>query len=347
MVLSRPLTVSELLLLNEELQLALRSGASLELGLRDSARHLPGRLKQLAEQLSRHMDSGQSLPQALAQLEPPPPAIYRILVEAGLRGDQLQTVLKQLDDFGRAQLETRESLRRAIIYPLSILVTAYAVLCLTVWWGAPPLRSFLADIPAEPNAVARAIFWLFDHYLWWVIGLPAAFLLLTTGGLLWDWCQSGKLGSLGLIRFVPGYRKFLSDAQVSQMANLLALQIEHGVPFPDALRRCADFVSSSGLSQDCETAAECVESGRPIERFRHAPRFLQWLITVPSTQVGLAENARQAAQLYRDRSRHQAELVAMITPAILTLVLGTTIVGTYAWAVMDSLKLLWNRLMIP
>lgn len=345
MAISQPLSVSELLLLNEELRLALRSGVPLDLGLQDSAGHLPRRLARLAEQLATHVSEGQSLPAAMDRLNPPPPVIYRVLVAAGLRGDQLERVLTQLDEFGRVLIEMREALRRAMIYPMSVLIVGYSVACLTIRFGVPPLRDFLVDLRAQPSPPIQAMYWLNENFAVWAIGLPVAFFLLTGAGVLYDWVQSGRLGSLGLLRFVPGLNAVRKNFEMSQLAHLLSIQVEHGVPLPESLRRCAEFAGHGRLRRDCENAAQQVEAGAPITQFRSAPPFLQWILTVPVSQSELVANSRQAAELYRDRTALQAEWIARVVPAVLTLGLGTLIVGGYGWVVMDSLAVVWKRLM--
>lgn len=345
MALSPPLTVSELLLLNEELRLALRSGVPLDLGLRESAGHLPGRLSLLASQLADKVSHGQSLPEALGHVDPPPPVIYRVLVAAGLRGAQLELVLTRIDEFGRVLVEMRESLRRALIYPLSVLVVGFAVTCLTVWMGAPALRDFLIDIQAEPSPPIRVIYWLYEHFLSWVILVPVSLLVLLAGGVVYDWASSGQAGSLGLLRFVPGLGSLRRSFELSQLAHLLSIQVEHGVPLPESLRRCAEFASDGHLRRDCEKAAAEIEAGSPVTSFTAAPPFLQWMLTVPTSQSDLAANSRQAAELYRDRTVLQAEWITRVIPSVLTLGMGTVIVGTYCWAVVDCLKVIWERLL--
>lgn len=345
MAISQPLSVSELLLLNEELRLALRSGVPLDLGLQDSAGHLPRRLSLLTQQLAENVRQGQLLSDALEHLNPPPPVIYRVLVSAGLRGDQLERVLTRLDEFGRVLIEMREALRRAMIYPFSVLVIGYVVVCLTVGLGATPLREFLIDLKAEPSPPVRVIYWLYDHFAVWAIGLPVVFLALTGSGFLFDWVQSGQTGSLGLLRFVPGLGTVRRHFELSQLAHLLSIQVEHGVPLPESLRRCGEFAADGPLRRDCENAARQIESGAPITGFASAPPFLQWILTVPTSQSDLVANSRQAAELYRDRTVLQAEWITRIVPSALTLGLGTLIVGGYCWAVMDSLRTIWERLM--
>ncbi len=349
MPLSPPLTVAELLLLNEELLAALRSGVSLDLGLRESAGHLPGRMSRLAEQLAGHLTAGQNLTQALEQLDPPPPTVYRVLVAAGLRGNQLEAVLTRLNEFSRVVGDLKESLRRAIIYPISVFVLAFLLTCGATWFCVPPLRAFLTDLRAAPTFPVRVVYALHDSFPVWSIGVPVGVLFLCLVGIAFDWVQSGTAGAFGFLRYLPGFGSLVRNAELSRFAHLLSIQTEHGLPLPESLRRCADAVTDPRLRRFCVIAADRVERGESfgdsLTHSRVVPSFLKWMLSVPSSQAELVSNTRQAAELYRERTLLQSEWIARVIPMVLTLVFGTTIVAVYCWAVIETLKTIWEKVM--
>lgn len=349
MPLSPPLTVAELLLLNEELLAALRSGVSLDLGLREAAGHLPGRMARLTEQLANHLTDGQDLSQALENLNPPPPTVYQVLVTAGLRGNQLEAVLTQLNEFSRVVSELKESLRRAIVYPISVFVVAYLLTCLATFFCVPPLRAFLTDWNAEPTFAVRVVYALHDSFPVWAVGLPALILIACVTGFAFDWAQSGAAGSFGFLRYVPGFGRLVRNVELSRFAHLLSIQTEHGLPLPESLRRCADAVTDPQLRGFCHTAADRVERGESfgdsLTHSRVVPSFMKWLLAVPSSQAELIANTRQAAELYRERTLLQSEWIARVVPMVLTLGFGTTVVAVYCWAVIETLITVWEKVM--
>lgn len=346
MPISSPLSLSELQLLNQELLTALRSGVSLELGLRESSEHLPGRLSLLAEQLAQHLTDGKSLGDALDSLTPPPPAVYRVVVDAGIRGNQLESVLVRLNEHARVVGELRESLRRASVYPLALGVLAFLLTCFATYFCVPPLRSFLNDMKIEPTLPVQVVYLLNDTLPYWGVGVPLLMGLLCVGGLAADWWQSGHAGALGLLRYLPGFGRLMHNAELSRLASLMAIQTEYGLPLPEALRRSGEAVASPQLRAFCLDAAQRVEQGESFgESLTHSqavPPFLKWMLSVPSGQQGLVFSTSQAAEVYRERTILQAEWIERMVPVIMTLGFGVLIVGLFCWAVMGSLVTVWN-----
>lgn len=349
MPLSPPLSVAELLLLNEELLAALRSGVSLDLGLRESARHLPGRMSRLANQLAGHLTDGNNLTSALEKLDPPPPIVYRVLVAAGLRGNRLEAVLTRLNEFARVVGDLKDSLRRAIIYPTSIFVLAYILTCLTTYFCVPPIRAFLEDLKAAPSFPVRVVYALYDTLPYWAIGIPVLVILACVVGIAVDWMHSGIAGAFGFLRYLPGFGHLLRNAELARFAHLLSIQTEHGLPLPESLRRCADAVVEPQLRGVFLTAADQVEQGQSfgdsLTHSRVVPSFMKWLLSVPSSQADLVLNTKQAAELYRERTLIQAEWMIRVVPMALTLGFGTTIVSLYCWAVIETLKTIWDQVL--
>ncbi len=349
MPLSPPLSVAELLLLNEELLAALRSGVSLDLGLRESAGHLPGRMARLTEQLASHLADGQDLTQALENLDPPPPTVYRVLVAAGIRGNRLEAVLTRLNEFSRVVVDLKESLRRAIVYPIAVFVVAYLLTCFGAYACVPRLRDFLTDLKAEPTFPVRVVYALNETFPVWAIGVPAVVLIACVTGFAFDWANSGTAGAFGFLRYLPGFGRLVRSAELSRFAHLLSIQTEHGLPLPESLRRCSDAVTDPSLRRFCLTAADSVECGESfgdsLTHSRVVPSFMKWLLSVPSTQADLIANTRQAAELYRERTLLQSEWIARVVPMVLTLGFGTTVVAVYCWAVMETLISVWEKVM--
>lgn len=346
MVNPSPLSLSELQLLNQELLAALRSGVRLELGLRDSAEHLPGRLSLLADQLAQLLSDGKSLSESLDALTPAPPLVYRVVVAAGVRGNQLEAVLVRLNEHARVVSELRESLRRAMVYPVVLGVLAFLLTCFATYFCVPPLRSFLSDMKIKPTLPVQIVYALSDTQMYWAIGIPVLIALICIAGMAIDWWQSGVTGSLGFLRFLPGFGRLMHNAELSRLAGLLALQTEYGLPLPESLRRSGDAVAAPRLRAFCYEAADRIEHGDSFgESLRHShvvPPFMKWMLSVPSSQQGLVFSTSQAAEVYRERTILQAEWIERIFPVIMTLGFGVFVVGLYCWAVIGSLVAIWN-----
>ncbi len=94
------LSLEDLIALNQEIGALARIGAPLEPGLRAFARETPGRLGEVAAQMSERLARGESLA-ASTQMLPGVPPIYASVVEAGVRAGRLPAALEGLADAAR------------------------------------------------------------------------------------------------------------------------------------------------------------------------------------------------------------------------------------------------------
>lgn len=348
MLPAAPWSSEELLLLNEELLLALRSGVGLELGLRNAEPAGGGRLREFARSLSRSMDQGASLPQALAAMDPPPPAMYQVIVATGLRGNALESVLIRMGSFARLVNDLRQTLRRAMIYPWIVATTAFVLSVFMSVFMVPQLLAFVEDLRVEPTFPIRLAGWLHHYVREWSLGI-----ILGLGlwwGLVWGLRRfTPGQGALGQMACVPGFSSLARWADLARLSHLLAILTEFGIPLPESLRYCRDAIQDRNLQQFCDQAAVEIEQGRTVsERLLltpGVPTFLQWTLSGAAGPHDLATNLHQAAEVYRERTLQRAEWLGRILPGVLAVSLGATLVLLYAWTVISVLRALWEILL--
>src|SRR5688500_16429760 len=120
-------SLEQLIAVNDEVAALVRSGVPLELGLRQAAGDLPGRLRRISSDLAAALNRGDSLPEALDRCGHQFPPVYRAIVEAGLRGRNLPRALEAVTGFAKSSLELRRQLSLALVYPLIVIGVAYAL----------------------------------------------------------------------------------------------------------------------------------------------------------------------------------------------------------------------------
>lgn len=346
-----PLTLLEIKSLNEELICIVRSGVSLDLGLRDSSNGLSGRLSSALLQLSQKVEQGKPLGEALEQLDPPAPAFYRVLVTTGLRGGQLEVILMRMNELTTILIELQEMLRRATIYPITFLVMGYLMAIGTAYFCVPPIKALFTDIQVAPSLPVRFIFFLNETLPYWGAGIPLLALSLTLVYAVVLRVRTGVASALSLAWLVPGLRGLLRDIDTSRLASFLAIQTEYGVSWPEALRHSAASSSQPLLRHFCDHAAALIESGQHIdpmgaEAMGIPPFLLDTLSSpgssTPRSQRVLAKDLLFAANNYRNRAILRAEWISRLLPGIISISLGTFIVGLYGWAVFGSLISIWE-----
>ena len=122
-----PITLDQLLALNDEIAALVRAGIPLERGLQVAGRDLRGRLGRLASALGQRLSRGESLSDALRGEERAVPPLYRAVVEAGARSGRLTVALEGLAEYVRGYSEARTAIGLALWYPLLVLALAYGL----------------------------------------------------------------------------------------------------------------------------------------------------------------------------------------------------------------------------
>ena len=262
--------LDDLIALNDEIAALARAGLPLEHGLLGVGGDLPGRLGRLARSLGTRMEGGSTLAEALAAEGPGVPATYRAVVEAGLRSGRLAEALEGLAGFARSYVELRRTMGQALLYPLMVLAMAYGLFVLLVMDVMPRLVDAFAAMRVPAAGMMRPIAALGDSVavwgpilpillavvlaLWWRSGRASAF---APGRLAWGW------------RWVPGVSRILDEATIAQFADWLALLIEHGVPWAEAVTLSAAATGDPRLAAAAERIADSSRQGEsPAQTIR-------------------------------------------------------------------------------
>ena len=104
---SGPITLDQLLALNEEIAALVRAGVPLDRGLLEAGRDVRGRLGRIAGVLGRRLNRGEGLAEALEAERRAIPPLYRAVVEAGARAGRLPAALEGMARYIRGVSDAR------------------------------------------------------------------------------------------------------------------------------------------------------------------------------------------------------------------------------------------------
>jgi len=332
--------LADFIVLNEELAALVRARLPLEAHLRRFGRELPGKAGQLAEQIGRRMEAGESLVTAIdAECATLPPA-YRAAIVAGVESGQLGSALESLVDSASRIDQLRRVTGIALIYPLIMIVVACVLLAFVVSIVIPSF-SWLNDQYFGPLA------WLADRPL--TVPMLAVVIpgFVTLSALVW-WWRSGRLGSgrsttLSFLSHFPGTGKVRRWSEAATFAEVLRLLVERGVPLDQALRLAAGATNDTKLRRAAESLAEQTERGgslRPADSHIAAPSqsgfplLIRLALHHTTDRPLLASGLRQAAALYRERAIRTAEWYAEYLPMLLTVGIGGTLTAGFTLLVL-------------
>jgi general secretion pathway protein F len=175
--------------------------------------------------------------------------------------------------------------------------------------------------------------------------------------LLGLWLSSRRALSLqgrrpaGVLRYFPWMGRLMAGFQAASFADLLALLLENGVPYPEALRLAGDASGDPSLAASGGEVAAAIERGEPpatvLQHRSSLPPLLRWVVATGPWQGDLVSALRQMGRRYRADARFQADKIRVLMPTFLLLVIGLTSTALYAAAVFGPLTTLWTSLAQP
>jgi general secretion pathway protein F len=217
-----------------------------------------------------------------------------------------------------------------------------------------PARAFGAQGTSfgmqHPVHGALQVMDLIGKYVWyWGPIFPMILILLVVAWIASRRARTLQGGaSLGLLRWFPWMGSMMRGFEAASFADLLALLIEHRVPYPEALVLAGDASGNRGLGRDSRVLAEAIARGEaPGESLRGRsdfPPLLRWVLATAPQQGDLVSALRQMAVRYRGLARHQADKLRVFLPTFLLFAIGATATLAYALALFVPLTTLWTSL---
>jgi type II secretory pathway component PulF len=333
-----PITIDQLLALNEEIAALVRAGVPLERGLLVAGRDIRGRLGRIAAALGQRMSRGESLVDALNSEKQTIPPLYRAVVEAGARSGELPVALEGLARYVRSYSEARRGIGLALWYPVMVLALAYGLFVGLVRMAVPDFVKIFVELGLPVAAPLRWLTWIGETSdYWWPVG-PILLALLTIA-----WFRSGRVAQFNasawnVLRLVPWMRSLLVDYETANFSELLALLLEHHVVYPSALILASEATGNEQLKRGAAQVAEAVKRGEPavsalstIDHQSFLP-MLRWVLATGQEQGSLVAALYNLAELYRKRANYQAEKLYVFLPTILIVGIGGTATLFYALA---------------
>ena len=126
----------------------------------------------------------------------------------------------------------------------------------------------------------------------------------------------------------------LTWSRNAAFADVLAILVENSVPMPEALKLAAESSGDEQLIVAARHSSDLISSGQSLigqdGQMSAFPPLLRWLLPAASQKTILVPALKHAAEMYNRRAEHQADLLRIFTPVVLTLCISGVITLLYA-----------------
>ncbi len=329
------ISLDQLVALNEEMAALVRAGVPLDAGMSDLGHDLPGRLGSLARQIGKRLNQGESLSQILADEHRTLPTVWRAVVESGLRSGDLPAALESMATTGRNIADMRRAVMMALIYPLVVVLIAFASFVFMTTFVSPTLLDSFHDLADQEQPFLSWLVWLGANSAWWAISLPV--IGVACLGLWWFKSSRAQTISNSTLMRWPASLSLLRHSRLATFAEVLSLLIRRNVPLHEGLELAGQACGDERLCEAGAKVAASLRRGQPLSTddagLSAFPPLLAWLIAHGARTESLSNMLREMAQRYRNKARHASNWCAIYLPIIITAIVGGTVTLLQCFAI--------------
>ena len=283
-------------------------------------------LQHTLEDVSRNLESGRSLSEALGQHPEVFSMFYISMVRVGETSGHIEEIFKQLAFYLDREKETRKKIKSALRYPMFVITAIAVALGIISIFVIPAFadmfRSFGAELPL-PTRILMAIsdfmvaYWpmLLGAIVACIIGLRM-FINTEDGGYRWD----------RLMLRLPLTGPVVYKASLARFSHLMAMSLGAAVPLITTLTVVAHALNNRFLEERILGMRSGIEQGKALSMVAansgiFDPLVMQ-MLAVGEESGTITELLKEIADYYDREVDYATERLSAAIEPILTLVIG-------------------------
>ncbi len=316
------------------LALYLKAGIGLNKGLRLIAENFPTKSRRYAflQETAALIESGYGFAEALSMQE-----IYRVppyflqTVRVAQKSGNLENVLLELAEYVTEQERIKRDVIKAFIYPSFILLIAVAMINFMLTTIIPKIvdmfQSTKSKLPTSTQ-ITLALSHFFQTYSWALAISTIAAVSLTAIA----WKRSERFGYFmdRVLLRIPLFGAMVVYMELGRFSRVMALLLQSGVPFAQALNYAAQTVGNRYLHERFSLVAKEVVEGKSFtravkEKFpdKSIPNDFVNAVALGEQSSQLAYSLKSLAELYAQQNRDRIEvMLALLEPALMLFIGG-------------------------
>ncbi|MFA5864570.1 MAG: type II secretion system F family protein [Phycisphaerae bacterium] len=316
--------------LTRQLATSLEAGLPLMTALEVIGKELDHRpSRELLKRLGDRVQQGDSLSDALAEYPKIFSPMYTRLVRVGESGGVLDAVLSQLADMLDRQIELRERIKTASIYPCILLLVGIVSVVIIVSVIVPRIVSSLGTETFLLPWPTRVLMGLSDFLrnFWWLV-------LVLLGGFVVGWRQMVLRGPgrpwWDMVKLrIPILGRLITQIEASRFSRSLGILVHTGVTITEALAVTKDTVQNVVIRNAVQLLAKSIQAGEsiatPLGRCNLFPPLMVQMVRVGESTGRLDEMLLRSAKIHESEAKVTLDRFVNVLPVLMILVLAVLI----------------------
>lgn len=287
--------------------------------------------QKVLKQITRDVEGGSSLAEALKRHPKVFDALYSNLVAAGEVGGILDTILQRLAAYIEKAEKLKSKIKGAMTYPIIVVAIAVIVISVILIFVIPVFQemfsSFGSALPAPTQFVVDMSGFLKGN-IHYVIG---ALIVLFFAFKKYRNTTKGRKQTDTLALKLPIFGDLLKKTAVARFTRTLGTMISSGVPILDALEIVAKTSGNVVLEEVIYDVRSSIAEGQtiaePLSEADIFPRMVVQMISVGEATGALDAMLSKIADFYDDEVDTAVEALTSMLEPLLMVFLGGSIGG--------------------
>ncbi|MFO7775563.1 MAG: type II secretion system F family protein [Candidatus Hydrogenedentota bacterium] len=289
----------------------------------------PCKLRDILREVITDVQTGSTLHEALAKHPHVFDRLYVNMVRAGETGGTLEEVLARLADFMERRQALKRRVRKALIYPIAVLVFATGIVLGILMFVVPTFAEVFADFDAELPAPTLMLIDIGDFvlYRWWVGLLIVNSTII--GVKLIGKSEYIKIGRDYAVLKVWMVGSLVTKISVARFARTLGTLIRSGVPILESLRITKETIGNAAIENAVQKVHDSIKEGdtiaRPLDEAKVFPAMVVNMIDVGEETGSLDQMLMKVADIYDAEVEEAVDAMLQLLEPILIIGLGIII----------------------
>ncbi len=287
------------------------------------------RLTQVLENVTKGVATGKSLATSMGQYPTVFPELLVTMTHAGEESGRLPDTLKEASRQLELQMEIRQKLISAMMYPAFTLVATVLTVTAMLVFIVPVFAKIYHDLKAPLPAITQLLIQISDvlvHQGWIVL-----LILIAALAFLRRYYKTpeGRLHIDGIKLKIPMAGNLFRKSASANLTSSLAGLLDSGVPLIQALQTASRVCGNEVMAEAARSAAHNLALGRRLsaemERSGHFPLMVVRMVGMAEEVGAMPEVLRQVAAGYIEEVEYAIRRVMTIIEPIMVLCVGAIV----------------------
>jgi type IV pilus assembly protein PilC len=301
------------------------------------------------DDIMEELRSGSTFSAAAARHEEVFPAFYLGILRSAEVTGNLDVALDELADYLDRDIDARQKVKNALVYPAIVLVMAVVVVLILTLFVLPRFETFFESFHARlplPTRVLLSISHFIGRWGWLIAaGIVAAVIL----AVVYFRTPKGRAKKDEMMLRLPVAGDLLRHAIVERFCRILASMMNAGVSVPEALAVTGDATNNAVFRERIARAREAMLRGEglatPLNNTNLFPSSIRQMFRV-GEDTGTLDKQLETAADYLDRELdYKIKRFTSLFEPIVIVIVGV-IVGFVAIALVSAMYGVYNQVNI-